>query len=87
MTSVVLPPTVYHADGQPASSVFAVLPCAFNIGLICSATAYRDHVNLLLTGDAKGLPDLESLMECVEAAFLEIKTVSDTRPVVPSNKR
>ena len=69
MTSMVMPPVAYHADGQPASAVYAIVPCQFNMGLICSALTYCDHLHFLLVGDAEHCSSQERNAEEAERAL------------------
>lgn len=73
MTSIVMPRVVYEADDVAVEAMQAAVPCQFNMGLICSALAYRDSLNWLLVGDSESLPDLGRLAQHVEEAWNELR--------------
>jgi hypothetical protein len=85
-TSVVMPPTVYRAQGQAVSTLLPFVPCSLNVGLLNAAVAYRDHVQFTLAADVECVPDLDGLMAHMKTAFEELKAACDSRSQTPSSE-
>lgn len=64
LTSVQMPPSlVYKMDGIEVSNMFALVPCAMSLGIMCAMISYRDNLQVSLSGDAESMPNIDSLME------------------------
>jgi WS/DGAT/MGAT family acyltransferase len=58
---------VYHIDGLEVTRSFPMVPCGLALGVMCALIAYRDKLQVALTGDSATMPKIDELMDDFEA--------------------